>query len=101
MTPHREPVCDPDMTQGVTADPFFTRRARVRHISAIGRRVGYLTFGVATGLLVVGLTTTFTEAIATAVLALLIGGSVVLAPAILLHYAVRAADREDPRPGEQ
>ena len=101
MTPHREPGCGVGITKEVTTDPFLTRRARVRLISAIGRRLGYLTFGVATGLLAVGLTTSFTEAIATAVVALLIGGSVVLAPAILLHYAVRAADREDPRMGEQ
>lgn len=99
MIPHRKPACDEGTTQGATTDPFLARRTRIRHISAIGRRVGYLTFGIATGLLVIGLTTNFTEAIATAVVALLVGGSAVLAPAILLHYAVRAADREDPRPG--
>ena len=101
MTPNGADPPWSSTTQGATADPFLARRARVRHISAIGRRVGYLTFGIATTLLAVGLTTSFTEAIATAVLALLILGSVVLAPAILLHYAVRAADREDPRMGEQ
>ena len=101
MNPYQEPACSVSITQGVNTDPLLARRARVRRISTIGRRVGYLTFGVATGLLVVGLTTSFTQAIATAVVTLLIGGSVVLAPAILLHYAVRAADREDPRTGEQ
>jgi len=33
--------------------------------------------------------------VATSLVVLLVAGSVVLAPAIVLHYAVRAADDED------
>ena len=47
----------------------------------------------------VGLATTFTEGVATSLVALLVGGSVVLAPSIILHHAVRAADAEDRQAG--
>ena len=41
------------------------------------------------------LATDFTDCISAVVIGLLIGGSAVLAPAILLHYAVRGAEREE------
>ena len=37
----------------------------------------------------------FSEGIATALVVLLVAGSIVLAPAIVLHYAVQAAADED------
>ena len=40
-----------------------------------------------------------TEGVATSLVALLVGGSVVLAPSIILHHAVRAADAEDRQAG--
>ncbi len=59
------------------------------------QRVGYLAWAVSTALVIVGLLTTFSSAIATAVVVCLVGGSIVLAPAIILGYAVRAAERDD------
>ncbi|SVA84268.1 uncharacterized protein METZ01_LOCUS137122, partial [marine metagenome] len=42
-------------------------------------------------LFVIGLVGTFSDAIATTLIGLLVAGSIVLAPAIILHYAVQAA----------
>ena len=76
-------------------DPLMARRARLAQLANLGRRVGYLTFALSIGMLVLGLATDFTDGIAAVVIGLLVGGSAVLAPAILLHYAVRGAEREE------
>ena len=76
-------------------DPLIARRARLGRLANLGRRVGYLTFALSIGMLVLGLATDFTDGISAVVIGLLVGGSVVLAPAILLHYAVRGAEREE------
>ena len=76
-------------------DPLMARRARLARLANLGRRVGYLTFALSIGMLVLGLATDFTDGISAVVIGLLIGGSAVLAPAILLHYAVRGAEREE------
>ena len=76
-------------------DSLLASRARLARLASVGRRVGYLAFGLAIGVLAIGLATDFTDGIATTVVGLLVSGSVVLAPAILLHYAVRGAERED------
>ena len=76
-------------------DPLMARRARLARVANLGRRVGYLTFAVSIGMLLLGLATDFTDGISAVVIGLLIGGSAVLAPAIMLHYAVRGAAREE------
>ena len=76
-------------------DPLMARRARLARLANLGRRVGYSTFALSIGMLILGLATDFTDCISTVVIGLLIGGSAVLAPAILLHYAVRGAEREE------
>ena len=76
-------------------DPLMARRARLARVANLGRRVGYLTFAVSIGMLLLGLATDFTDGISAVVIGLLVGGSAVLAPAILLHYAVRGAEREE------
>ena len=88
----KAPVTDPE-------DPLMARRARLPRLANIGRQVGYLTFALSIGMLVLGLATDFTEGISAVVIGLLVGGSAVLAPAILLHYAVRGADREETERG--
>ena len=76
-------------------DPLMASRARLARLANLGRRVGYLTFALSIGMLVLGLATDFTNGISAVVIGLLVGGSAVLAPAILLHYAVRGAEREE------
>ena len=85
---NRDPLFDPERL-------LLTRRARLTRLARLGRWVGYLAFGLAIGMLALGLATNFSDDVAAVVVVLLIGGSVVLAPAILLHYAVRGAERED------
>lgn len=76
-------------------DPVLARRARIARLVAIGQRVGYGLFGLAIALFVVGAVTRYTAAVTTAIVAALLVGSAVLAPAIVFGYAVKAAERED------
>lgn len=76
-------------------DPVLVRRARMGRLAVTGKRLGYLAFLSAIALFTVGMVGSFSEGIATALVVLLVAGSIVLAPAIVLHYAVQAAADED------
>lgn len=75
-------------------DPVRARRARIARLVDVGQRVGYGAFALAIVLFFVGFATSF-SALVTPIVALLVVGSVVLAPAIVFGYAVKAAERED------
>ncbi len=76
-------------------DPVRAQRATVARWVNLAQRVGYLLWAAATVLVVVGLLTRFSSLLATTVIVLLVAGCVVLAPSIILGYAVRAAERDD------
>jgi hypothetical protein len=76
-------------------DPVREQRARLARLASRGKRLGFLLFLAAGVVLAVGLATEFTAGIATTVTAGLVGGSIVLAPSIILGYATRAAERQD------
>jgi hypothetical protein len=76
-------------------DPVLVRRRRIARWTEAGQRSGYLLFGAAVVMFVVGFATGFPGWLGATVIGLLIVGSVILAPAIVFGYAVRAADRED------
>lgn len=76
-------------------DPVIARRRRLARWADRGQRVGYALFVVAIVLFVVGFAAGFSSGVVTAVVAALVAGSLVLAPAIVVSYAVRAADRDD------
>jgi hypothetical protein len=80
-------------------DPVLARRARIRTAVKWGQRVGYGCFLAALVLFVVGAATGFPSGVATAVTILLVVGSIVLAPAIVFHYGIRAAEREEREQG--
>lgn len=80
-------------------DPVLERRARIARLVEIGKRLGYGLFGAAIVLFVAGFVTSFSDALATAIIGCLLAGSAVLAPAIVFGYAVKAADREDREAG--
>jgi hypothetical protein len=82
-------------TPPVMDDPVRARRARVAAAVQLGKRVGYALFALAIVLFFVGLAIDLTDGMATAIVACLLAGSVVLLPAIILGYAVRTAERED------
>ena len=76
-------------------DPVRAQRAKVARGVALAGRVGYALFGLALILFAVGFATTFSGPVASATIACLVAGCVVLAPAIILGYAVKSAERED------
>ncbi len=78
-----------------SADPVIVRRRRLARWADRGRRAGYALFGVAIVLFVAGFVAGFSSGVVTAVVAALVAGSLVLAPAIVVGYAVGAADRDD------
>ena len=76
-------------------DPMLVRRGSLRRLARLGQRLGYLAFAASLVIFAAGLSSGFSGRVATSLVVLLVVGSVVLAPAIVLHYAVRAADDED------
>jgi hypothetical protein len=78
-----------------SSDPVIVRRRRLARWADRGQRAGYAFFGVAIVLFVVGFVVGFSSGMVTAVVAALVAGSLALAPAIVIGYAVRAADRDD------
>lgn len=82
------------MTSG-PIDPELERRARIARWVVIGQRVGYGLFVAATALFVLGFAIGFAGWVGPTIVACLVVGSLVLAPAIVFGYAVKAAERED------
>jgi hypothetical protein len=76
-------------------DPIRARRAQVARWALLANRIGYLLFAVAVALFVVAFMVGFTGGLVTAIVASMVVGSLLLAPAIVLGYAVKAAERED------
>jgi hypothetical protein len=76
-------------------DAVRARRQQVAKWSLLANRVGYLLFGVAIAVFVIGFAVGFTGALVAIVVTCLIAGSLLLAPSIVLGYAVKAAERED------
>ena len=89
------PDPDGEAGSGPSADPVIVRRRQLARWADRGQRAGYALFGVAIVLFVVGFVAGFSSGVVTAVVVALVAGSLVLAPAIVVGYAVRAADRED------
>lgn len=76
-------------------DPIREQRARIDGWASLGRRLGLIAYAIATVVVLVGVLTSFNTAVATTATALVVAGSIVLLPSILLGYAVRAAERDD------
>lgn len=79
----------------VEHDPVRARRAQVARWTLLANRVGYLLLAVAVVLFVVAFMVGFNATLATIVVVTLVASFVLLAPSIVLGYAVKAADRED------
>jgi hypothetical protein len=83
----------------VTVDPILEQRERVRRLATTAKRVGYVLFLVSMVLFFVALATDLPESLVTGATVAQIGGCVVLAPAILLGYAVKGAERDEAERG--
>jgi len=81
-------------------DPVLERRARIARWVSLGQRVGYGLFLVAIVLFVLGFVIGFDGWVGPTIIGCLVAGSLVLAPAIVFGYAVKAAEREDRERGE-
>ncbi len=82
-----------------SADPVRVRRRQMARLAAVGQRVGYGLFGLALVLFGIALALEVPGGLVAAVVACLVVGSAVLAPAIVLGFAARAAEREDREAG--
>jgi hypothetical protein len=71
------------------------RRAQVVRWAKLVQRLGYLLYLVATVAFFVGLWRGFDGGTVTIIEVGLIGGSILLAPAILVAYMAKAAERDD------
>ena len=80
-------------------DPVRAQRKRVARYVKLAKRIGYLLLLGAVVFVVVGLAGDLTDGITTAATICLIAGSVFLAPAVILGYAVNAAERDDREKG--
>jgi hypothetical protein len=76
-------------------DPVLAQRARVAAVAGHAQRGGYVLYGIALVVFFYGLAAGFSHGVSTTVVVALMAGSVLLAPAIIVGYAVRAADRAD------
>jgi nitrogen fixation-related uncharacterized protein len=82
------------MGEGID-DPIRRRRVQVARWTALANRTGYVLLLVAVVLFFVALGVGFSGALATLVVIALVAACVLLAPSIILGYAVKAAERED------
>lgn len=83
------------MTAGPPIDPMSARRAGIARWIQAGKRLGYACFGAAMVLFGVGFAVRFTPALTTSIVVLMIVGCIVLPPAIVFGYGLRAAEREE------
>ncbi|MCS5677318.1 MAG: hypothetical protein VX782_01340 [Actinomycetota bacterium] len=88
-------MTSPSDPPSLPLDPVLVRRDSLRRLARLGQRLGYLAFVASLVVFAAGLASGFSGRVATSLVVLLVAGSIVLAPAIVLHYAVRAADDED------
>jgi hypothetical protein len=76
-------------------DPVRARRAAFARWTLLANRVGYLVLALAMALFVLAFLFGFNATMATLVVICLVVSFVLLAPSIVLGYAVKAAERDD------
>jgi len=94
-TPPEPPTQPEPAERARTVDPVLARRRQVARAADLGQRIGYALFGLAVVVFVVGFFVGLTGAVVVVVVTALVVGSLVLAPAIVAGYGVKAADRDD------
>lgn len=80
-------------------DPVRRRRAQVAKWTLLANRVGYLFLALAMALFVIAFAVGFNATMATLIIVSLFISFALLAPSIVLGYAVKAADRDDAEHG--
>ncbi|MEO8363769.1 MAG: hypothetical protein ABI570_05240 [Ilumatobacteraceae bacterium] len=90
---------DPHQIVPTLRDPVRNRREKISRWTQRAMRVGYLCFAISIIAVGVGVLWEFKPFIGSIATVSLIAGCVLLAPAIVLGYAVKAAEREDKQNG--
>ncbi len=76
-------------------DDVLAHRARLARLVKVGKRLGWGLFGCAVVVFVIGAITGFASWMVTTVVVAMAVGSLLLAPAIVLGYGIRAAERDE------
>lgn len=76
-------------------DPIRARRALIAKWSLLANRIGWLLYALAISSFVMAFALGFSGPLVGVVVVSLIAGSVLLAPSIVIGYAVKAAERAD------
>lgn len=84
-----------DDTTTAEPDPVRVKRAKVAKWTLLANRVGYLFVALALALFVIAFAVGFNSTMATLVLISFGIGCVLLAPSIILGWAVTAAEQDD------
>jgi hypothetical protein len=84
-----------DQRDASQRDPILVRRARYASWASTGQGVGYGLLAVAVVAFIAAFATNFPSAAVIITIVGLIGACVVLPPAIIAGYAVKAAEREE------
>lgn len=82
-------------------DPVLVQRAKASRLANLGQRIGYSLYAIAIVVFMIGLFTTFNSTVSAIATVAIIAGSIVLAPAILAAYMVKAAVRDDLEHGRE
>lgn len=76
-------------------DAVRDRRRQIAKYTLLANRIGYLFFALAIATFVIGFAISFNGAVSAIVIGSLVIGSILLAPAIVLGYGLKAAERDD------
>jgi membrane-bound ClpP family serine protease len=76
-------------------DPVRVKRAQVAKWTQLANRAGYLFVALAMVIFVVAFASGFSAVLANLVIITFVIGCVLLAPSIIVGYAVKAAERDD------
>lgn len=82
-----------------TDDPVRRRRQQVARWTLLANRVGYLVLALSMSLFVIAFAVGFSATMASLVVVCLVVSFALLAPSIVLGYAVKAAERDDVQHG--
>ena len=76
-------------------DPVRAKRQKIAKYTLLANRIGYLFYALAIATFIIGFAVSFNATVSAVVIGSLVIGSLLLAPAIVLGYAVKAAERDD------
>ena len=76
-------------------DPIRVKRALVAKWTLLANRIGYLFVALAMALFIIAFAVGFSSVMANLVIISFVIGCVLLAPSIIVGYAVKAAERDD------